>query len=62
MGGIRTAMYHFTATLLQPARKGSIQRRCGLLFEVQTDMTVDVERDGNTAVSQHGLHHFGGHT
>ena len=24
-------------------------------------MAVDVERNGNTAVSQHGLHHFGGH-
>jgi len=24
-------------------------------------MAVDVERDCNTAVSQHGLHHLGGH-
>src|SRR4051812_33158088 len=61
MGCISTVMHPSTATLLQSARKGGIERRCSLLFEVQTDMAVDVERDGDTAVSQHGLHHLGGH-
>src|SRR5436853_4871949 len=61
MDEVRTVTPQFTATLLQPARKGSIQRRCSLLFEIQTDMAVDVERDGNTAVSQHDLHYLGGY-
>src|SRR4029453_16645107 len=56
-----TATPRFTATLLQPARKGSIQRRCSLLFEVQTDMAVDVEGQGNRTMPEHGLHHLGRH-
>ena len=40
MGEVRAVAHQFTATLLQPARKGSIQPRCSLLFEVQIDMAV----------------------
>src|SRR5215831_12119284 len=51
----------FTATLLQPTCQGRVEGGCGLLFQIQTYMTVEVERHGDAAMSQHGLHHLRRH-